>query len=266
MIWLQSSFSLTTGLLYVVVFLIGVVVFSFLNVVIYRLPKKLNIVKEKPVCDACGHVLSAGDLIPVFSWISLKGKCRYCNKKVSVRYLLIELFGGILAVFLTMYYGAGLEALTIFLFFSVLTVVTFIDIDVMEIPFILNIIIFVLGIISIWTVGDITILERIIGMLCISLPLFLIVLIIPEGFGGGDIKLMFAAGFFLGWKATVAAFLIGLLTGGIYGILCLVRRKKGKKDHFAFGPFLSVGLAISVFCGEALMNAYIGIIMAAFQP
>lgn len=221
---------------YILFFIIGVIVFACLNWVIDRLPKKMGI---------------KDDTVPY--------------KMLSVRHILIDLLGGALAVLLTMYYGIDLGVLTIFLFFSVLTVVTFIDMDTMEIPFVLNIIIMVLGVISIWTVGEPSILERIIGMFAISLPLFLIVLIVPDGFGGGDIKLMFAAGLFLGWKATVVAFFIGLIAGGAYGIVCLVRRKKGKKDHFAFGPFLCVGLVIAQFCGTGLMDRYLDILKASFQ-
>ncbi|MGN0395751.1 MAG: prepilin peptidase, partial [Coprococcus sp.] len=252
------------GLLYFIFFIIGVVVFSFANIVIYRLPEKRVFAKDKLKCMKCGHELSVKDMIPIISWISLKGKCRYCGEKISVRDMIVELFGGISAVGLTVYYGINLKALTIFLFFAVLTIITCIDMDTMEIPFVLNVIILILGVISIFTVGGATILERIIGMFCISLPLFLIVLVIPEGFGGGDIKLMFAAGLFLGWKATVIAFLIGLVLGGGYGVICLLKRKRGKKDHFAFGPFLSVGLAIAVFCGTQLMDMYLHFLKMAF--
>lgn len=221
---------------YILFFIIGVIVFACLNIVIDQLPKKLG-VKD--------------DTIPF--------------KMLSVRHILIDLLGGVFAVILTKYYGINLAALTVFLFFSVLTVVTFIDMDTMEIPFILNIIILILGVISIWTVEGPSILERIIGLFCVSLPLFLIVLIVPDGFGGGDIKLMFAAGLFLGWKATVIAFFIGLIAGGAYGVVCLARRKKGKKDHFAFGPFLCVGLVIAQFCGTGLMDRYIDMLKASFQ-
>ncbi len=257
--------NLLKGLLYFLFFILGVIIFSFVNMIIYKLPEKKVFAKEKSACRACGHEFAFKDLIPVISWIRLKGKCRYCGAKISVRDMVVELLGGAFAVGLTVYYGVGLKALTIFLFFAMLTIVTCIDMDTMEIPFVLNVIILVLGIISIWTVGGVSILERIIGLFCISLPLFLIVLVIPEGFGGGDIKLMFAAGMFLGWKATVVAFLIGLLLGGGYGVVCLIRRKHGKKDHFAFGPFLSVGLAIAVFCGTQLMDMYLEILKRSFM-
>lgn len=223
----------------ILAFAVGVVVFIFANVVIYCLPKKEKIKFE-----------------------FFKG--RYNGEKLSPRFVAISILGGIFAAGLTAWYGAGLYALTVFLVLTVLTIITFIDIDVMEIPPILNIAILVLGIISIWTIGGVSIVSRIIGMFCISLPLFLIVLVIPDGFGGGDIKMMFAAGFLLGWKATVAAFLIGLVLGGAYGIFLLVRRKKGKKDHFAFGPFLSIGIAISMFCGTGIVDAYLKILQNAF--
>ncbi len=245
-------------------FVLGAIIFSVLTMVIYRLPDKKKM--SKPVCTKCNKELAFKDYIPIFSYIGLKGKCRYCGEKIPVRYIGIELFGGITAVVMTGYFGMNFAGLIYFLFVGILTVITFIDFDTMEIPPVLNISILVLGVIAIFAIGDVTIVERLIGMICISLPLFIIVLIIPEGFGGGDIKLMFAAGFLLGWKRTVIGFFIGLILGGIYGAICLAGRKKGKKDHFAFGPFLAVGLAASLFCGTQLMDAYIEYMKAALNP
>ena len=185
--------------------------------------------------------------------------------------LFIQILGGVFGVLMVWQFDVSLEAVTVFLFFGLLTIITFIDADTMEIPFVLNVCILVLGVISIFTRGgfsltggDLSLVSRLIGMLCVSLPLFLIVLVIPDGFGGGDIKLMFAAGFFLGWKATVIAFFIGLIIGGCQGVILLARRKKGKDDHFAFGPALSVGLMIATFVGSQMMNSYINMIKASF--
>lgn len=262
--WLQLSIYAARGLIYFIFFLIGITCFSFLNVVIYRLPINMKFTIGHSKCTSCGHKLAPKDLVPIVSWISLKGKCRYCGEKISARYTWVELLGGALAVFCTAYCGINLRALTVFLVLAVLTVITFIDIDCMEIPFVLNVTLFILGVVSIFTMNDVTIIERVIGMLCVSVPLYLIILVIPDGFGGGDIKLMFAAGFLLGWKATLMAFFIGLLIGGGYAIVLLARRKKGKKEHFAFGPFLSVGIAISMFVGNYLVDWYINIVKAAF--
>ncbi len=247
-------------------FLIGASVFSFVNVLIYRLPKKLQVMKGKSMCTSCSHELSARDIIPIFSWIFLGGRCRYCKEKINIRYTLIELLGGLTMVFLIWFYGMNVYAVTVFAFFALLTAVTFIDADTMEIPFVLNIAIFVVGVISIFTMKDVTILDRIIGFFSVSLPLFLIVLVIPEGFGGGDIKLMAAAGFLLGWKKNLIGFFIGLILGALYGVILLIRRKKGKKEHFAFGPFLSVGLALSTICGIEIISAYINLIKSMLPP
>lgn len=228
---------------FIVAFLAGVILFTLANEIILKLPNKENIFKGKPK--------------------SLE--------KFSPRCFVIQILGGLFGVLMVWQFGVSLEAVTVFLFFMLLTIVTFIDIDTMEIPFVLNVCILALGVISIFTRGgfcltggDLSLVSRIIGMLCVSLPLFLIVLVIPDGFGGGDIKLMFAAGFFLGWKATVIAFFIGLIIGGCQGVLLLVRRKKGKDDHFAFGPALSVGLMIATFVGTAMMNSYINVLKASF--
>lgn len=247
--------------IYFILFMIGATVFSFLNVVIYRLPEKKTLVKGHSMCRSCGHDLSIKDMIPVFSWLLLGGKCRYCSSKITFRYTFVEILGGAIAVGLNMYYGYSLAALTVFLLFCLLTVISFIDNDTMIIPPELNFMILVLGVISIWTMGGVSILDRVIGLFCISLPLYIIICIVPNGFGGGDIKLMFAVGFFLGWKATVAAFFIGLVIGGGYGIYLLMRRKMGRKEHFAFGPFLCIGIAIAVFYGEAMINAYLSSFM-----
>lgn len=154
--------------------------------------------------------------------------------------------------------GFNLYTLTFLIFFGILIAISIIDARTMEIPFYLNVSIFVLGILSIWTVGGLSIIDRIIGFFCVSLVMFLIVLAVPGGFGGGDIKLMAAAGFFLGWKLILVAFFIGLVLGGAYGAILLIGKKKGRKDHFAFGPFLSVGLIVSAIVGNELLALYLG--------
>ena len=154
--------------------------------------------------------------------------------------------------------GFNLYTFTFVIFFAILIAISIIDARTMEIPIYLNISIFILGIFSMWTVGGLTILERIIGFFCVSLLMFFIVLAVPGGFGGGDIKLMAAAGFFLGWKLTIVAFFIGLVFGGAYGAILLIGKKKGRKDHFAFGPFLSIGLIAAAIIGNQLLAWYLG--------
>jgi leader peptidase (prepilin peptidase)/N-methyltransferase len=146
-------------------------------------------------------------------------------------------------------------------------VIAVIDIDTQYIPPELNILLAVIGLLSNWTLPGPSLLERLIGAVCIALPLILIVLIIPEGFGWGDIKMMAASGVLLGWKGNIAAFFIGLVLGGIYGIWLLARKKKGRKEHFAFGPFLSIGIAVSMYAGVGtwLVSQYIERIVQMIQ-
>lgn len=162
---------------------------------------------------------------------------------------MVSLAGGILALVITGYYGMSMAALTLFLVSAVLVMITVIDAYTQMIPPVLNIILGALGLVSILTMPGISVAERVIGFFCISVPMFLIVLLVPGGFGGGDIKMMAASGILLGWKGNLAAFFIGLIIGGVYGAFLLISGKKGRKEHFAFGPCLSIGIFVSAYAG-----------------
>lgn len=162
---------------------------------------------------------------------------------------MVSLAGGILALVITGYYGMRMAALTLFLVSAVLVMITVIDMYTQTIPPVLNIILGALGLVSILTMPGISVAERVIGFFCISVPMFLIVLLVPGGFGGGDIKMMAASGILLGWKGNLAAFFIGLIIGGVYGAFLLISGKKGRKEHFAFGPCLSIGIFVSAYAG-----------------
>lgn len=162
---------------------------------------------------------------------------------------MVSLAGGILALVITGYYGMSMAALTLFLVSAVLVMITVIDAYTQMIPPVLNIILGALGLLSILTMPGMSVAERVIGFFCISVPMFLIVLLVPGGFGGGDIKMMAASGILLGWKGNLAAFFIGLIIGGIYGAFLLISGKKGRKEHFAFGPCLSIGIFVSAYAG-----------------
>lgn len=162
---------------------------------------------------------------------------------------MVSLAGGILALVITGYYGMSMAALTLFLVSAVLVMITVIDAYTQMIPPVLNIILGALGLLSILTMPGISVAERVIGFFCISVPMFLIVFLVPGGFGGGDIKMMAASGILLGWKGNLAAFFIGLIIGGIYGAFLLISGKKGRKEHFAFGPCLSIGIFVSAYAG-----------------
>ena len=172
---------------------------------------------------------------------------------------LLGLAGGFL---LGHHFDFGAELVLMMYLFILLFMIGFIDRDTMEIPPYLNYTILILGIAAIWLIPDVTIKERLIGCICISLPLRLINFIIPDAFGGGDIKLMFATGFLLGWKIILVGFIFGIFIGGFIGVVTLLRKKKGGKDHMPFGPSLCLGIGIAVIYGMDIINWY-GDILAA---
>ncbi|MDD3253181.1 MAG: prepilin peptidase [Lachnospiraceae bacterium] len=241
------------------IWLLGACIFSFLNVVIYRVPRKISFVRGFSHCPDCGHQLSGLDMIPVFSWLALRGHCRYCKCSVSPRYTWVELFGGCMALLCVFKIGYNLAALTVFAFLGMLTVVAFVDIDTMEIPDGFVLAILIIGVVSIVTMPGISLAERLIGVFAVSLPLLLITLAVPGAFGGGDIKLMGACGLLLGWKLSLVSLFLAVLTGGLYGIYLLAAKKKGRKEHFAFGPFLCAGMCLALFWGTSLTRWYLGL-------
>lgn len=243
-------------------FLLGASVFSFLNVIVYRVPKKESFVAGRSYCPSCGHTLSVLDLVPVLSYLVLRGRCRYCGEKIGPRDTFVEVFGGGTAIFCGYWYlDEPMRGVLYFAFFSVLTVVTLMDWDTMEIEDGCEIAILILAVISLFVVPEITIVQRLIGAVCVSVPMLILTILIPGAFGGGDIKLMAAAGLFLGWKLTLISTALGILFGGAYGIAVLVTKKLDRKDHFAFGPFLCMGMALGLLFGEQILDWYMGFMM-----
>jgi len=284
--------------MFVFIFAFGAMIGSFLNVVIYRLPKKENFVAGSSYCPRCNHKLKALDLVPIASYLFLGRTCRYCKQAISPRYMLIEGLTGALAILsyaaffppagfllsidptlvfvagakevgllspwfpvdLPASVGALIAAVMVFTLLCVLIVVTFIDADTMEIPNALPLWIVVLGILS-FAFGSTATLpwyDHLIGAVIVSVPMLLLAFFIVGSFGMGDIKLIAAAGLLLGWQLVLVAIFTAILIGGAWGIYLLVSRKKGRKEHFAFGPALCFGIANSIFSGQQIINWYLG--------
>jgi leader peptidase (prepilin peptidase)/N-methyltransferase len=249
---------------YFFVFVFGTIIFSFLNVVIYRTPLKLSFARGRSFCPKCHHTLHAVDLVPLFSWLFLGGKCRYCRTPISKRYPLVETIGGICALLCCVKFVdpmaltllGGLRALLYFYMCAVLTVIAFIDWDTMTILDSTNVAVLLGGIASIFLFKDITWLQRLIGVFCISLPMYILVLIKEGAFGGGDIKLFAALGVFFGWKMTLLVFFISILIGGVYAGVSLASQSKKRGEHFAFGPYICMGAFAVMMWGPQLLNWY----------
>lgn len=211
-------------LLYLYAFLIGICITSFLNVVIWRLPQGLSFVKGRSFCPSCHHQLQWYDLFPVFSYLFLKGKCRYCGNKISARETVLEFLGGCIGMFCFYTYGFSWDTVLVFAVFMILFTITMIDFDTMTIPN--GLIISLIVPVGIFTVlhPETALMTRAIGFFIVSLPMYLLTLLIPDCFGGGDIKLIAVAGFLLGWKLTLLAFFISVLIGGSYAISAFVKK------------------------------------------
>lgn len=242
-------------IIYVMVFLYGIVIGSFLNVVILRVPLQQSIAKERSHCMTCGSQLRWYDLIPLFSWLALKGRCRKCKAPISKQYPIIEAANGILYVITFMVNGITVESIFYCLLFSALLALSVIDFRTYEIPLGCNIFILTLGLIHIcFNLTDWK--QYVIGLLSVSV--FLAILYYASGgraIGGGDVKLMGAAGLLLGWKAILFAFLLGCIVGSIIHI---IRMKVSKAEHvLAMGPYLSIGIFFAALYGNQAMDWYL---------
>ena len=245
---------------YIYCCVIGMCVASFINVVIVRIPRGEDFLLGRSHCDYCGKDILWYDLIPVLSYLMLKGKCRYCQNKIPIRSFFIEIFGGIIGIFCFFRFGFCYEMICIFLIAMLLLAIAMIDLDTMTIPDGLNIGIFLVCFVLV-IIREMNIFESIIGMFCISLPMFLSNLVIPHSFGGGDIKLMFVSGMILGWKYSLLAIFIAILIAGIYCIYLILKRKVDKRTHIAFGPYLSIGIFTSLCYGQEIVSWYLNLLM-----
>lgn len=252
------------AILAILQFFVGASVFSFVNVVAWRLPRGMKFLNDHSRCPACGARLALPDLIPVASWLALHGRCRHCGAAIAPRYLLMELAGGALALLCTARFGfsaAGLfgfswAALAALAFVALLVCIALIDAETQLIPDRLNLAVALCGAAAVFAMPGLRLTDRLIGALCVSVPMFLLCLAVPGGFGGGDIKLMAAAGLFLGWRLTLLAAFLAILGGGGYGAYLLLAKKADRKAHFAFGPFLCAGMGAALFAGEGLLAWY----------
>lgn len=184
----------------------------------------------------------------------------FFREGVHKRYFINVILGVILASITIWNYKDISTVIIILLFLALLLIISSVDITTMEIPNTFVIAALVLGIISIFIMPGTSLPSRILGMFVVSVPLLLITLLVPGAFGGGDIKLMAACGLFLGTKLTLLSFAFAVLTGGLYGIWLLVMKKKCGKEHFAFGPFLCLGMAAALFIGDRVWDWYAGLL------
>ncbi len=252
----MDSYLLMQLFTYLIILLFGLVIGSFLNVVIYRYPRGESLILPRSSCVHCKTMLHMVDLIPLLSYIFLKGRCRYCGAPVSWRYPLVEFLTAL--IFLLSYLYLGLTPLFIkyVVILSMLLIISFIDLDISIIP---NRLVLVL---LLWSIAwqmihpDISIAAAGIGLLAGGGLFFLIAVLSKGGMGGGDIKLMAVLGFTAGWPLVLVVFLLAFILGAAVGLALMVIGKKTRRDPIPFGPFISLSFLISAFWGVQIWQWY----------
>jgi len=239
-------------------YIFGTLIGSFLNVCIYRIPRGEDIVVTRSHCMSCGYQLKWYDLIPLLSYVVLRGKCRKCHTKLSIQYPIIELINGVVYVAIYTAIGNKIDTILYCLLASALIVLSLIDWKTYEIPFGINIFIGILGIIKVIIDHEHWYLY-IGGFFSVSLfLLLLLVLTRGQAMGGGDVKLMAATGLLLGWKLNLLSFMIGCIAASIIHLLRM--KIQGESHRLAFGPYLALGVMISVLGGNQMIQWYIGLL------
>jgi len=239
----------------IILFGAGAITGSFLNVVIYRLPRQLSIVTPGSHCPRCEQPVKWYDNIPIVSYILLRGQCRHCGQTIAQRYPMVELLTAVLWVACGVRFGLDWPLLPALLLVSVLVAIFYIDLDHYIIP---NVI--VLPAAAIGLAANIAItpdrwLELLAAGLISAAFFFVVAVTVPGGMGMGDVKLAAMLGFFLGQAVLVALFL-GFLLGALTGILLMAAGVKKRKSRIPFGPFLAAGGVIALLYGDRLLELW----------
>jgi leader peptidase (prepilin peptidase) / N-methyltransferase len=265
----------------------GLMVGSFLNVVIHRLPKmmentekayvaeaygvqpattlptKYNIVTPRSACPHCGHKITSLENIPVISYLMLGGKCKGCKAKISMRYPLIEALTGALIGAVAYQYGYSYTALFAFIFVFALVALTFIDFDTQLLPDDITLPLLWLGLIFNFNTGFVDLKSAVLGAIFGYLILWSVYWLFKlvtgkEGMGYGDFKLLGAIGAWFGWQLLPAVILLSSVVGAVIGIALIVFRGKSGGTAIPFGPFLALGGIAALFFGQQLASFYLG--------
>lgn len=239
------------------VFIAALLLGSFLNVVIYRIPRRESVLWPGSHCPGCNHNLKALDLIPVLSYVGLGGRCRYCKKSISLRYPLVEIITA--ASGLMMYNRWGLTVLTLsgFIFTAILIITAFTDIEEGIIPDRITYPGMAIGLVlSFFTIG---IQPALIGMLTFAGFLLGAALLSRGGMGGGDIKLAGLIGSFLGLSGSMLTLVLASVLGSIWAVYLLVLKKADRKTAIKFGPFLSISAWLVLMYGPAMIDLYLSL-------
>ena len=263
--------------------LIGLAVGSFLNVVIYRLPKiiesawqqecaelrgetlpqeeQISLARPRSRCPHCGHMICAIENIPVLSWLFLRGKCSACRAPISVRYPLVELTSALLTTFAAWHFGFGWQALGAALLIWALIALSLIDYDTQLLPDIITLPLLWAGLLFNLSNTFSPLSAAVIGAMAGYLSLWLVywgfkLLTGKEGMGYGDFKLLAALGAWMGWQMLPLIILMSAFAGAVIGITLILLTKQGRDKPMPFGPYLAIAGFLALFWGQDLTQLY----------
>jgi leader peptidase (prepilin peptidase)/N-methyltransferase len=246
----------------IVLFVFGAILGSFLNVLIYRVPRGESVVRPPSACPACGTRIRFWDNVPLVSYLVLRGRCRDCRARISPRYFVVELAAALIPLVLYLKFGLGREIAVYWPLSYVLLFLSFVDLDYRILPDKVTLPGIVVGLIVAPLTGLTTFPESLIGVLAAGGALYLIALagtavFGKESMGGGDIKLAAMLGAFLGWRGAIVFLFVAFLVGAVVGVVALaVRRSEG--DHtIPFGPFIALGAFITIVWSDAIVRWYL---------
>ena len=238
-----------------IILFIGASFASLINVIVIRSQKGESFVTGRSHCPVCGHDLSFSDTLPVISYLSHLGKCRYCGCHISFRYLCVEIIGGLLSIITYLNYGLNIKGeLRLIVLFTLLAIALY-DLDTMKVPDSYLIILFIQLIIDIF-INGLAFKQRVLGLLSVSLPM-LVMTVITKGFGLGDVFITALCGMLFGYKIIIVGFLLAIFMGSIYSIIILIKKKHSLKERIAFAPVLCTGIIIAAFYGDRIIEGYL---------
>jgi leader peptidase (prepilin peptidase) / N-methyltransferase len=243
------------------VFIVGLILGSFFNVCIYRIPAGKSVVYPPSSCGHCNTRLRALDMIPVFSYLFLGGKCRYCKQGFSARYAVIELMTGIIYAALFINYGFTFVFVKYIVLSSFLIVIGMIDYDTTDVYFTTTISGIIAGI-AFAVIGYFLgngFMQYFWGAL-LGGGLITAIILLTKGMGWGDVEICLLCGVFIGLKLMAVTLFLSFILGGIIGVLLIITKKKSRKDYMPFGPYIALGAIAAMLYGEKIISWYLGTI------
>lgn len=245
----------------IIIGLLGLLIGSFLNVVIFRVPRGESIVSPGSHCPACGQALRAWELIPLISFLFQKGRCRKCQEHISWRYPAVELLTGTLFfVVAAIGLSAGIQPARLLLnlvFVAILVALSFIDFDTFHLPDVLTFPLLGLGILGAFLIpGPPSGWESVFSAVGAGAVFGIIAWVYPSGMGLGDVKLVAALGAFLGFPAIFLAIFIGSFIGVLMGVFSIFIGRKRFRQQIPFGPYLALGAIFALLWGTQILDRY----------